>query len=125
MERILVLDDDDSIRESMLLYFADLELEAVGASSTTEARAILSSGPCDIAIVDLRLPGDSGEDFIEEANRLYPELRFVIHTGSANYQLPRRLAGVGIRPQDVHAKPVADLAQLLESVRGLRNPTQH
>lgn len=120
MERILVLDDDSAIRDSLLLFFEDREMETVAATSVTDAFDVLSRCPCDVAIVDLRLPGETGEEFVMEAHLQYPRMRFIIHTGSSDYRITPQLVSAGVREQDVFIKPVSDLERLADKARELR-----
>jgi two-component system OmpR family response regulator len=122
MPSILVVDDDRAIRESLLLYLEDWDMAALAAANGEEAMVFLARGDFDVAIVDLRLPGKSGEVFIMDAHQLYPGLKFIIHTGSANYRINPQLQAMSIRQSDVFHKPVSDLSELVESVRKARQP---
>jgi excisionase family DNA binding protein len=79
--RILVADDEESIRELLVraLEVAEYEVQAVpdGASAVDRLRL----APCDLLIADLRMPGMDGLSLISEARRLYPDLPVVIITG--------------------------------------------
>ncbi|MCB1760515.1 MAG: response regulator [Gammaproteobacteria bacterium] len=117
---VLVLDDDIGIRESLMLFLEDSELDAVAADNADVALRALQRQPCDIAIVDLRLPGKTGEEFILEIHRRWPDIRFIIHTGSSDYRISPQLMELGIRDQDIFIKPVSDLQRLIHAVTELR-----
>jgi excisionase family DNA binding protein len=79
--RILVADDEDSIRELLVkaLTLAEYDVEAVADPAAALDR--LRIDPCDLLIADLRMPGTDGLALIREARRLQPALRVVIITG--------------------------------------------
>lgn len=116
---ILVLDDEEMIRESLQFYLESDGWEVVGAGSAEEALSLLTKRSFDVAIVDIRLPGMSGRDFVIAAHAVRPELRFLIFTGSAVFQLDEGLRGAGMAPGDVFTKPLEDLQVLSDAARGL------
>lgn len=115
--RILIVDDEGPVRQSLAEYFDDLEFSVETAGNAEDALATLSTQSFHIAIVDLRLPGIGGEAFILNASYLYPDLQFIIHTGSVGYALSEDLTRVGMRPEQVFHKPVYDLAVFAEAIQ--------
>jgi excisionase family DNA binding protein len=79
--RVLVVDDEESIREllSKTLELAEYDVETVAESRTALER--LRLGAYDLLIADLRMPGMDGLALIREARRLHPALRVIIITG--------------------------------------------
>ena len=63
---LMIIDDEDMIRKSLTVYFEDVGWEVVSFRTSEEALAYLSSGKPDYAIVDLRLPGMTGLEFIRK-----------------------------------------------------------
>jgi len=117
--RILVVDDEPSICESLLDYLEDFGFDVLAADGAEEALEILAKEPRDVAIVDIRLPGMTGENLVMEAHRLQPALRFLIHTGSSNYQPSEELIRLGIQPEHVLTKPMRNLTLLKEAIEKL------
>jgi excisionase family DNA binding protein len=79
--RILVVDDEESIRELLAktLALAEYDVETVGEARSALER--LRLGTYDLLIADLRMPGMDGLTLIREARRLHPPLRVIIITG--------------------------------------------
>jgi excisionase family DNA binding protein len=79
--RVLVVDDEASIRELLTrtLALTEYEVEAVGEARTALDR--LRLGPYDLLIADLRMPVMDGLTLIREARRLHPTLKVIIITG--------------------------------------------
>jgi DNA-binding NtrC family response regulator len=117
--RILVVDDEPSICDSLMDYLEDLGFEVLAACGAHEALEILAKEPRDVAIIDIRLPGMNGDHLVIEAHRLQPDLRFLIHTGSSNYHPSDELVQRGIRPEHIFTKPVRNLSLLKEAIEKL------
>lgn len=79
--RVLVVDDEASIRELLTrtLALTEYDVEAVADGRTGLDR--LRQGPYDLLVADLRMPGMDGLTLIREARRLQPGLRVIIITG--------------------------------------------
>jgi len=54
---VLVVDDDDDIRFALKCTFEKLGCNTLEADSIESAVEVLTSGPCDAAFCDVRLPG--------------------------------------------------------------------
>lgn len=65
--KILLVDDDEIIRNSMRLAFQQKGLELQTAETAEEGLRLLQRGRYDILISDLRLPGMSGLEFLKQA----------------------------------------------------------
>jgi len=79
--RVLVVDDEASIRELLTrtLALTEYDVEAVADGRTGLDR--LRLGPYDLLIADLRMPVMDGLTLIREARRLQPALKVIIITG--------------------------------------------
>ncbi|VGO16948.1 Alginate biosynthesis transcriptional regulatory protein AlgB [Pontiella desulfatans] len=121
--RVLVVDDEPGIRDSLSAFLDDYGFDAMGCGSTEEARDLMIENTFDVCVVDLRLPGLSGEDLILLASKRFPSQRYIIHTGSISYNLPQELRAIGMRPEHVFHKPVRVLSMLVKRIKELaENP---
>lgn len=116
--KVLVVDDEEMIRESLAAYFESRGARVVKAGSAEEALAILSETEIESAVVDIRLPGMNGNEFMYRAHSLRPNMRIVIHTGSVDYVVPGDVLEAGVRPVAVFQKPVFDLEDLFKVAVG-------
>ena len=114
---VLVLDDEELLRESLALYLETHGFAVLQAGSAEEALALLPDNPCRAAVVDIRLPGLTGLDFIARANAIWPGMRFVVYTGSPGVRLGPELEAAGLGPGDIIAKPAAGLEILAAALR--------
>lgn len=115
-KNFLILDDEESIRQSIAAYMEDEGYVVFQASSGEEALEIVSRESIEEAVVDIRLPGIDGNTFMIEARKINPDIRFVIHTGSADYQLSDEIRALGITPEMIIIKPAGDLKILLDAL---------
>ena len=122
---ILVVDDEEMVRENLEAYLEDEGFRVVTAGSGEEALDLLAHHRPDVGIIDMRLPGMSGNDFIIRAHQVLPTLRYLIHTGSTNYKLPSELIAIGVERTDIHIKPLQNMDDLVQGIyRRLAAPEQ-
>ena len=72
MTRILVVEDEPSYLEPLLFQLAREGYEAHGAASGEEGWALYEEMPFDLVILDLMLPGMSGEEVLARIAGLCP-----------------------------------------------------
>lgn len=107
--RVLVLDDEPNIRDSLAEYLMDCGFVTLAAESAEEALALPGLGDVAVAIVDIRLGGIDGLEFVKRLHALHPALRCLIHTGSTDFQLDKELRDIGLTEREVLYKPVLDM----------------
>lgn len=110
-KKILILDDEESIRQSIAAFMEDEGLVVFEAGSAEEALAVLKENHIFGAVVDIRLPGEDGNNFMAQARKINPEIRLIVNTGSADYIPPDDVKKLGISSERIFIKP-ADLNQL-------------
>jgi DNA-binding NtrC family response regulator len=117
--RVLVVDNDHSIRAGLVDFLKACNLQATAAETPYEALDLIYQDPYNVAIVDIRLPGMDGGTMIQKANEIQPSLNFIIHTGSTTIKIAEPLSKVGIRPDQVFLKPVKDVFQFVKAIKKL------
>ena len=114
--KIIILDDEDAIRQSLVFFFEDQNWEPLEAESAEKALEIIKSEDASAAIVDIRLSGMDGNSFIREAGRIKPETIYIIHTGSPQYLIPEDIRNIpGLSPK-LFVKPVGDISEIEEEI---------
>ena len=80
---VLVLDDEIALRNALLRFLERRGIHGVGVSDGAEALRVLQQRRFDVIISDVRMPGMSGREFLEQLQRDRPELvaRVVFSTG--------------------------------------------
>ncbi len=84
--RILVVDDEDYIRELVRQALESADFAVDEAADGKTALSMLRNYPYNAIITDLRMPGLSGEALLEEAVSLFPETVVIVMTGFGNIQ---------------------------------------
>jgi two-component system response regulator RegA len=78
---ILVVDDDDRLRERLARAFTARGYAVRTAADYDEALVVARESLPELAVVDLRMPGPSGLELIRALKELDPETRIVVLTG--------------------------------------------
>ena len=115
---VLLVDDDEMIRECVAAYLEDEGFTVHAADSGEAGLEVLASLRPEVCMSDMRLPGMNGEEFIVKGHALCPATAFIIHTGML-YSLSDELRSLGMRGDDVLLKPIHDLTRLVNKIRNL------
>ncbi len=65
IKKILIIEDDISLSEGIVLAFKDIEFTFVRAKNLAEARQNIKSIQFDLIILDINLPDGNGLDFLK------------------------------------------------------------
>ena len=117
--KILILDDDNEVRFNLKIYLTDEGFNCEDFNNAENALKALSNSEFNLAIVDLRLPGMNGEEFMLRAFKKKPDMKFIVHTGSTDYKVPDYMAEIGIRQEFVFHKPIRNMQYLVSQIRKL------
>lgn len=77
---ILVVDDDEGVRENLAELFQDVGYSVMTAGNAPEAMQKLSARQVDLLLTDYRMPGPNGVELIESARRVKPRLKAILMT---------------------------------------------
>ena len=102
MTKILVLEDESSIRSFILVNLKKNGFETVEAASGEEALEKLDRS-VDLALMDVMLPGISGFEVCKRAREQYPSLGIIMLT--AKGQEENRIEGLELGADDYIVKP--------------------
>ena len=80
---LLVVDDENAVRESCRDVAESLGFLTYAAQSSNEIIHVLDTAAIDVVLLDLRIPGANGIDVLREIKRRRPEAVVVIMTGYA------------------------------------------
>ncbi len=80
--RVLLVDDDDVVRETLAVQLEDAGFAVLKAASGEQALALLQeNGPADALVTDLSMPGLDGLALIRLAQERHPHMPAVLLTG--------------------------------------------
>ncbi len=84
--KILIVDDEAVVRESLDRMFQDEGYQTRAASSGKEALEGLKPGDYDLALLDIRMPGMDGMDLHARLHEIDPDLTVIVMTGYASVE---------------------------------------
>ena len=84
--RLLIVDDELSVRDSLGKWFREEGYEVGTAKDASEALTRLAEGRWDLALVDIRMPGTDGIELQRRMREIDPELIAIIMTGYASVE---------------------------------------
>jgi two-component system response regulator HydG len=79
--RVLVVDDDLALAETLADGLADRGLDAIACASSPEAAKRLDDEPFDALVTDLRMPAIDGMGLLARSKRAAPERPVIVMTG--------------------------------------------
>jgi len=112
--RILVVDDDENIRNTMNAILADEGYTVDLASSGSEAISKTKETVYNVALIDVRLPDMEGVELLTSMRDAVPRTRKIMVTGYPSMQ--NAIAALNKSADAYLIKPV-DLEKLLATIR--------
>ncbi len=119
--RILIVDDDDGVRENLAELFQVVGYSVVTAGSAPEAMGQLAHHDIDLLLTDYRMPGPNGVELIESARRVKPGLRAILMTafGDSFTEIESvRRGAIGYVNKPFEADEITNLVSRILGLRG-------
>jgi DNA-binding NtrC family response regulator len=112
MKRILVIDDEPSIRHALLMGLTSEEFEVDGAEDGKSGIQLGSVKPYDVLIVDLCLPDIDGLEVIHKIESVFPETVSIMITGNPQGSIALEVKNQGVtafleKPLDLQSVKLA------------------
>jgi DNA-binding NtrC family response regulator len=106
--RVLIIDDDASVRKSIKNVLNAAGYEVITAADADKVPSQIVPDQIDLVLLDLNLPSRSGWDVFEHLTTQRPAMPVIIITGMSNQYQTALAAGVGALME----KPIEVLALL-------------
>lgn len=105
MAKLLIVEDDDSVRSLAVraLQWAGHEVDSAADGAAGLSCIHAAEGRYDLVVSDIRMPGMSGVDMARAAGLAFPKIRILLITGYADQM--DDLAALGPVVCDVLQKP--------------------
>ena len=117
--KILLVDDDEWIRDSLSLFFEAEGCNLLALETAEEGIEAIKRQEYDIVISDYRLPGMNGLEFLKKVKDKQPEAVEILITAYGSDEILKEAKKMGV--QDFISKPFtsenveASLSRLLEN----------
>ncbi len=85
-DKVVVVDDDEFMRDSLMEALQRPDLNVVGFSRAADALDAVSDGSASVLLTDMRMPEMDGMELLLEARRLDPKLPVVMMTAFATVE---------------------------------------
>jgi DNA-binding NtrC family response regulator len=112
--KILVVDDEDDFRETIVKRLQKRKMKAWGAESGEKALELIEAQPFDVVVLDVKMPGLDGIDTLREIKKRKPLIEVILLTGHASME--SGIEGMKLGAYDYVMKP-ANLEELIEKMR--------
>jgi CheY-like chemotaxis protein len=114
--RVLVVDDDPTIRLLLSKFLEMQNCEAETAAGGEEALELLNAGHFDVIMVDLQMPGMTGIEFTEVVRQQHSDIPIALITGVAHTLGENDLERVGISKLFTKPFDLDDIATWIQSL---------
>lgn len=119
--RVLIVDDEDDFRETIVKRLNARKILAEGAASGIKALELLENKDYDVIVLDVKMPDMDGIETLRHIKKLKPEIEVIMLTGHASVEFG--LKGMQLGAFDYVMKP-APLNELLDTIGQAYNKKQ-
>jgi diguanylate cyclase (GGDEF)-like protein len=120
--KIMVVDDEESIRRFLASFLTKNGYEASGAADGFEAIKIIGREKFDLVLLDMNMPGMDGITALGEIKTISPETAVIMITGYGTIESAAKALSMGAFYYIT--KPFESLEKLLESIEGALGEVQ-
>ncbi|MGZ3649565.1 MAG: response regulator [Bdellovibrionota bacterium] len=110
--RVLLVDDDESLSETLKLTMERLGFEVSCATDGISAKSLIAVGSFDVVLSDIRMPNLNGIELLHFIKRTNPEIPVILMTGYSEISETKEaieLGAKGFLPKPFSAAKLAEL----------------
>ncbi|MGI6656179.1 MAG: response regulator [Desulfobulbus sp.] len=111
--RILIVDDEDDFRETIVKRLRARKIHADEANGGMKALEMLREHPYDVVILDVKMPGMDGIETLSHIKKMKDDVEVIMLTGHASVEFG--LKGMQLGAFDYIMKP-APINELLDTI---------
>jgi serine phosphatase RsbU (regulator of sigma subunit) len=113
--RLLVIDDEAMVRDSMVAYLEDSGYQVASVSNGVDGINSLQQQQSDLVLCDLRMPNLDGIQVIRQIKENWPHIPVIVVSGAG--VMDDVVQALRLGASDYLVKPIIDLAMLEHSVK--------
>ncbi|KAF5051384.1 Regulator of RpoS [anaerobic digester metagenome] len=114
-ETILIIEDEATFREALRHFLQDAGFAVREAVEASRALELLETGPADMVLLDLGIPGGDGLELLSAMKRIRPAVPVIIVSGRTHIDAAIEAFKAGA--WDYVTKPIASMDVFLNAVR--------
>lgn len=96
LEKILIVDDEASVRTVLFDLLQEMNFSATAVSSLAQAHDLISKDSYDLILCDVNLKDGDGLDFLSEIKQKTPQQKMIIITGFASMDSAVKAIRLGV-----------------------------
>lgn len=112
--RLLIIDDDTIVRQSIVVYLADSGFEVLEAGNGQQGLDLFFQEKPDIVLTDLRMPGIDGLQVLRKIHEECPDTPVMVISGAG--VVADVVEALRLGASDYMIKPVVDMEMLVHSI---------
>lgn len=112
---VLVIDDDSTVRDSMVAFLDDYDYQVLSAACGREALQLLTERSVDAVVCDLKMPGLNGIELLEKLKQQQPLLPVIVVSGAG--VMDDVVKALRLGADDYLVKPILDMEVLHHSLK--------
>lgn len=113
--KILTIDDESYIRQSIRTYLEDYGFNVIEAENGCQGLAMFESEHPDLVVLDLRMPQMDGLQVLKKIKEISSDIPLVVASGTGNISAVVDALHLGAR--DYILKPIEDMSVLYHSIQ--------
>lgn len=121
MNRVLIIEDEAVTAEAVKEALALDDISADIAYDGESGLKMFSANNYDLILLDLKMPGMSGEEVLTEIRKQDPFIDVIIYTNYTEFADIKKLTNIGIEGY-INKGPRADLTELLNAIKAKLAP---
>lgn len=121
MNKVLIIEDENVTAETVKEALAMEDISADIASDGKSGLEKFNLNNYDLVLLDLKMPGMSGEEVLTEIRKQDPFVDVIVYTNYSDFADIKKLTNIGIDGY-INKGPKADLKELLDAIKSKLAP---
>ncbi|MFU2208337.1 response regulator [Solidesulfovibrio sp. C21] len=122
--RVLIVDDEERFRDTLAKLLSRHGFSVRTAGGGEAALALLGEAPCDVIVLDVKMPGLSGEEALPLLRQACPEAEVLVLTGHASVDIASVMIAGGAADYLLKPCPTEELEGAIRAVFDRRQATK-
>uniref|UniRef100_I2Q5N1 Response regulator with CheY-like receiver, AAA-type ATPase, and DNA-binding domains n=1 Tax=Desulfovibrio sp. U5L TaxID=596152 RepID=I2Q5N1_9BACT len=122
--RVLIVDDEERFRDTLAKLLTRHGFAVRTAGGGQEALALLGDAPADVIVLDVKMPGLSGQEALPLLRAACPEAEVLILTGHASVDIASAMIAGGAADYLLKPCPTDELEGAIRAVYDRRQATR-